>query len=74
MYSRVANKEVQLSSPTSGRGRDASWLFVGAATLLLASPLRHLWAADNRPWYLPFVLWLAIIALARLLERGRSKP
>jgi hypothetical protein len=63
-----------LSSPTSGRGGDASWLFVGAATLLLASPLRHLWAADDRPWYLPFVVWLAIIVLARLFQRGRDEP
>ena len=62
-----------MSSPTSGRGRDATWLYVGAVTLLLASPLRHVWAADDRPWYLPFILWLTIIAVAPLLD-GRGKP
>jgi len=41
---------------------------------LLASPLRHLWAADERPWYLPFVIWLGVIALPVLLERWGREP
>jgi hypothetical protein len=65
---------LQLSSPTSGRGGDASWLFVGAATLFLVSPLRYWWAADNRPWFLPFFIWFVIILLARLFNGGRDKP
>jgi hypothetical protein len=59
-----------MSSPTSGHDRDASWLYAGAATLVIASPLRHLWAGDDRPWYLPFLVWLALLVGARLLERG----
>jgi hypothetical protein len=55
--------------PASVPARDSSWLALGVASLVIASPLRHLWAADARPWYLPFVVWLAMIVLPRLLSR-----
>jgi hypothetical protein len=56
----------------SGNDRDASWFLLAAATLVLASPLRHLWAGDERAWYLPFLVWIAIIVAVRLLERRGS--
>jgi len=34
------------------------------ALFLLVSPLLQWWAADASPWYLPFLIWLGIIALA----------
>jgi hypothetical protein len=55
--------------PTPGRDRDASWFHLGAAILLLASPLRHLWAGDARPWFLPYLVWIALIAAVWLGER-----
>ena len=41
-----------------------------AFLFLLLSPLSHWWAADNAPWYLPFLLWFGVIVLAALLYRG----
>jgi hypothetical protein len=59
--------------PSSGHDRDISWLLLGGAAFVLASPLRHVWATDRSPWFLPFVLWLALIVLARLVARGRGQ-
>jgi len=57
--------------PTSGHDRDLSWLLCGLAAFVLASPLRYLWAGEHSPWYLPFLLWLGLIVLARLFARRR---
>ena len=40
-----------------------SLLVFAIATLLFGSPLRRLWLWEGSPWYLPFAVWLAIIAL-----------
>jgi hypothetical protein len=63
-----------LSSSNARRARDTAAFTVGASAFLLASPLRNLWAADNRPWYLPFIVWLAVIAAPVLLQRWRREP
>ncbi|SCZ49352.1 hypothetical protein [Thiohalomonas denitrificans] len=39
------------------------------AILLLVSPLKTIWAADDAPWYLPYLLWGALIILAARLQR-----
>ncbi|WP_303905583.1 hypothetical protein [Thiohalomonas denitrificans] len=39
------------------------------AILLLVSPLKAIWAADDSPWYLPYLLWGALIFLAARLQR-----
>ncbi len=39
------------------------------ALLLLASPLVAVWAADDSPWYLPYLLWGVIIILAVQLQQ-----
>lgn len=39
------------------------------ALLLLVSPLVNWWAADDSPWYMPYLLWAAIIGLTALLQR-----
>ncbi|OOZ38487.1 hypothetical protein BOW53_15420 [Solemya pervernicosa gill symbiont] len=36
---------------------------------LLISPLRDIWAADDNPWYVPYLIWLAIIFFAYRLQR-----
>lgn len=48
---------------------DLTWLFFGAATLLLASGLRELWAEDGAAWWTPFAVWLAVLALAGVVTR-----
>lgn len=48
---------------SSHSSRDRSLLVFGVAALLFATPLRLVWADSARPWYLPFALWLGVIAL-----------
>jgi hypothetical protein len=37
------------------------------------SPLVRWWAADDSPWYLPYLLWLLLIVLAAwVVQRGGS--
>lgn len=40
-----------------------SLLVFTIAVLAFGSPLRRLWLAEEAPGYLPFVVWLGIIAL-----------
>lgn len=39
------------------------------ALFLLLSPLIEWWAADDSPWYLPYLLWLVLIALGFAVQR-----
>lgn len=39
------------------------------ALFLLLSPLINWWAADDSLWYAPYLIWLAIIVLAFILQR-----
>jgi|HigsolmetaAR203D_1030402.scaffolds.fasta_scaffold26208_2 hypothetical protein len=39
------------------------------ALFLLTSPFALWWIALTPPWYLPYLIWLAIIALIALLAR-----
>jgi len=67
-----------MSRPPLRRPRaiDGFMVLFGLALLAVASPLRLSWAREGRPWYTPFVLWLAIIALAALaaLRARREEP
>lgn len=36
---------------------------------LFGSPLTLLWASDNNPWFLPYLLWLLVILIGALLSR-----
>jgi hypothetical protein len=67
---RVYNRD-QMRFP-SGSDRDVSWFLLAAAILVLASPLRYLWAGDGRPWYLPLLVWLGIIVAVRLVDWVRG--
>lgn len=39
------------------------------ALFLLISPLKMWWAADDSPWYAPYLLWAVLIVLAYWLQR-----
>jgi len=39
------------------------------ALFLLVSPLVNWWARDTAPWYLPYLIWLALIALSWWIQR-----
>ena len=46
------------------------------ALLLFVTPFTAWWSSPGMPWYLPFVLWLAVIGLAAWaqIRRGRHEP
>ena len=39
------------------------------ALLVLLPPIRNLWSAVDSPWYLPYLVWFAIILAAFWLQR-----
>lgn len=57
---RPADSEIQL---------DKVILLFLFALFLLLSPLINWWAADDSPWYAPYLIWLSIIFLAFILQR-----
>lgn len=55
--------------------KELAWLVFGGALVLLASPLRTLWARDDAPWVAPFGLWAVItVAAALALRPPRQRP
>lgn len=60
--------------PEIGRQSDAIVPLLLLALFLLASPFTLLWAADTSPWYLPYMLWLALIGLIAWAHRRPRAP
>jgi len=57
-----------LGSADNGRRFDRVILLALFALLLFASPLTRWWSAIDAPWYLPYLLWLAVILAGALLQ------
>jgi apolipoprotein N-acyltransferase len=57
--------------PDRSRTSDLALLAFGVGALALASPVRNLWASGG-PWFVPFVVWFAVILLAAFLARWRK--
>lgn len=55
--------------PDTGRHLDNTILLLLLALFLLVSPLVRWWAADDSPWYLPYLIWFGIIALVAWVQR-----
>lgn len=47
-------------------------LLVLLALVLFASPVMFAWARDDSPWYIPYVLWLVVIAGSAWSGRRRK--
>lgn len=48
-------------------------LFLIAVLLLAASPVTTWWATGDNPWYIPYLIWLFIIALTLWMQRWRRQ-
>ncbi len=58
--------------PKTEPSADALAFLLALGVLLFASPLVYWWTTPDSPWYLPYLLWLLLIALGGwLLRRGR---
>jgi hypothetical protein len=57
-------------------GRDRAVLLALLALALFATPTISWWLTAAPPWYLPYLLWLAVIVLAAWQARSpnRRKP
>ncbi len=55
--------------PQNERQLDRVVLLFLLALFLLVSPLLMTWAADDNPWYLPYLIWLGLIAAMYRLQR-----
>lgn len=63
-----------MSSPhDQERFSDRVVLLFLLALFLLASPLRHWWAADETTWLAPYLIWGVLIALAYWLQRRMDR-
>lgn len=56
------------------RSKELLLLLLALSVLILASPLRALWARDDGSWLLPFVIWAGVTAAAALALRSRRDP
>ncbi len=56
--------------PERNRTTDLALLLFGVGVLVLVSPARNLWAT-GRAWFVPFALWLALIAAAGWIGRRK---
>jgi len=54
--------------PEPDQKRENTLLLTLLALFLFASPLTDWWAADDAPWFLPYLLWLAIILIGAWLS------
>lgn len=46
-------------------------LLVLFALILFASPVMFAWARDDSPWFIPYLLWAALIAVSAAISHRR---
>ena len=51
------------------RPTEITIVVVLASALVLLPPLLGLWFAEDKPWYVPYLVWLGIIGLSWYLQR-----
>lgn len=59
--------------PQNERQLDRVGFLFLLALFLLASPAVEWWAADGNPWYLPYLIWLGLIAAMYGLQRRQRQ-
>ncbi|MCP5142040.1 MAG: hypothetical protein H6980_06795 [Gammaproteobacteria bacterium] len=58
------------STPQSGFHYDRVVLVLLASLLALSTPVVAWWSRDGVAWYLPYLIWLGLIAMIALALRG----
>jgi hypothetical protein len=43
------------------------------ALFLFASPFYLLWMSPGMPWYVPYLIWLAVIVMTALIQLWRGR-
>ena len=60
--------------PETSRQSDAVVPLLLFALFVLVSPFTLMWAGDTSPWYLIYLLWLALIGLIYWAQGRASAP
>jgi len=63
-----------MPAPTDKPERDRAVLLALLMLALFASPAASWWLDAQPPWYLPYLLWLAVIILAAWQTRTPRSP
>ncbi len=61
--------------PGADNGKSLNLVLVTfiVAVFLFASPFRLLWMAPETPWYVPYVIWLAVIVMTGIVQYWRGR-
>ncbi|MDX1527818.1 MAG: hypothetical protein R3337_04275 [Gammaproteobacteria bacterium] len=59
--------------PDSSRYLDAVVVIFVCAAFLFLSPFLLVWSYPTAPWYLPYLIWAAVIVLAGIVQRLRYR-
>ena len=43
------------------------------SSIVFASPFYLLWMAPDTPWYVPYIIWLAVIVMAGAVQLWRGR-
>ena len=43
------------------------------AVFVFASPFYLLWMTPRTPWYVPYLIWLAVIVMTGIVQRWRGR-
>ncbi len=52
---------------------DGAMLAAVIGGIALATPLRFFWMRDRSPWWMPFAVWIFVIAIGALAARKEEK-
>ena len=59
--------------PDSSKYLDAVVVIFVCAAFLFLSPFLLVWSYPTAPWYLPYLIWAAVIVLAGIVQRLRYR-
>lgn len=59
--------------PDSNKYFDAVIVVFFCAAFLFVSPFLFVWSFPAAPWYLPYLLWAAVILLAGIIQLLRRR-
>ena len=59
--------------PDSSKYLDAVVVIFVFAAFLFLSPFLLVWSYPTAPWYLPYLIWTAVIVLAGIVQRLRHR-
>jgi len=61
--------------PTSDNGKYLNLVLVAflVAVFVFASPFYLLWMTPGTPWYVPYLIWLAVIVMTGVVQLWRGR-